>query len=45
MKNKKVEEEDIKKLSIKDKLFGKIKTPEGVATIGGLQLEGGLVLL
>ena len=40
VKNKKVEEEDIKKLSIKDKLFGKIKTPEGVATIGGATAGG-----
>jgi len=39
-KNKKVEEEDIKKLSFKDKLFGKIKTPEGVATIGGATAGG-----
>jgi len=40
VKNKKVEEEDIKKLSFKDKLFGKIKTPEGVATIGGATAGG-----
>ena len=37
---KKVVEEDFKKLSFKDKLFGKIKTPEGVATIGGATAGG-----
>jgi len=39
-KNTKVKEENIKKLSFKDKLFGKIKTPEGVATIGGATAGG-----
>ena len=40
VKDKKVAEEDVKKLSFKDKLFGKIKTPEGVATIGGATAGG-----
>ena len=40
MKDKKVAEEGVKKLSFKDKLFGKIKTPEGVATIGGATAGG-----
>jgi hypothetical protein len=38
--NKKITEEEVKKLSFKDKLFRKIKTPEGVATIGGATAGG-----
>ena len=37
---KKIIEKDLKKLSFKDKLFGKIKTAEGVATIGGATAGG-----
>ena len=37
---KKIPEKDVKKLSFKDRLFGKIKTAEGVATIGGATAGG-----